>query len=125
MEQKKLNLGKILGVANSSHLILRTQGWENAVAPALGTPVVTMEKEKIGTIYDVFGPEDKPFISVKISNLSQLDKYGQMKGATLFSMPKKKKTLHKRKPSKSGKRKFQPSSPPKRGKPRNKITPKT
>ncbi len=121
-----MNLGKILGVANSQHLILRTPGWENEKsAPALGTPVVTMEKEKIGTIYDVFGPEDKPFISVKLSNPSQLEKYGQMKGATLFSMPKKKKTLHKRKPSKSGKRKFQPSSPPKRGKPRKKSTPKT
>ena len=116
-----MNLGKILGIANSQHLILRTQGWENEkAAPALGTPVVTMEKERVGTIYDVFGPEDKPFISVKLSNLSQLDKYGQMKGATLFSMPKKKKTLHKRKPTKSGKRKFQPSSSPKRGKPRPK-----
>lgn len=113
-----MNLGKILGVASSQHLILRTPGWENEKsAPELGTPVVTMEKEKIGTIYDVFGPEDKPFISVKLSNTSQLDKYRQMKGSTLFSMPKKKKTLQKRKPSKSGKRKFQPSSTPRKRKP--------
>ena len=109
-----LNLGKVLGVASSQHLILRTPGWENEKsAPEIGTPVVTIEKERVGTIFDVFGPEDKPFISVKLSNPSQLEKYKQMKGSTLFSMPKKKKTL-KRKSNKSGKRTFQKSSPPKK-----------
>ena len=120
-----MNLGKILGVASSKHLILRTSGWEDEKSvPELGTPVFTMEKEKIGTIFDLFGPVDKPFISVKLSNLAQLEKYKQMKGSTLFSMPKRKKTFHKRKPTKSGKRKFQKSSSIKKRNPAYKPPPR-
>lgn len=45
------------------HLIIRS---EDAALPRMNSSVLTKKMEKIGTVYDVFGPEKEFYISVKL-----------------------------------------------------------
>jgi len=87
-----LNIGKILGLAKSKHLILRTQEWDMTKnVPDIGDIVYTAEKNRVGVIADIFGPITKPFISIKLVNTDEnaLENYSSMKGASLFTLPSK------------------------------------
>ncbi len=35
--------------------------------PKVNSSVLTKKMEKIGTVYDIFGPENRPYASVKLS----------------------------------------------------------
>ncbi|TFH30615.1 MAG: hypothetical protein E4G98_01720 [Promethearchaeota archaeon] len=89
-----MNIGSILGIAKSNHIILRSfdGGFEKQL-PTIGDKVYTAEKQRVGIIADIFGPVSKPFVSVKsyskVSNL--LDKYNIQPGSSLFTI---KKDLH-------------------------------
>ncbi|MFW9799963.1 MAG: H/ACA ribonucleoprotein complex subunit GAR1 [Candidatus Thorarchaeota archaeon] len=58
-------LGKVLHVSKRGLLILRTDK-----TPPIGERSVVMNKqaEKIGTIVDVFGPVNNPYVSIKPLN---------------------------------------------------------
>ncbi len=84
-----MNIGSILGIAKSKHIILRTfEGGFTKQLPTIGDKVYTAEKQRVGIIADIFGPVSKPFVSVKsyskVSNL--LDKYNIQKGSSLFTL---------------------------------------
>ncbi len=55
-------LGKVLHVSKRGFLIVRTDK-----SPPVGERSVVMDKkaEKVGTIADVFGPVNNPYVSVK------------------------------------------------------------
>jgi len=56
-------LGKVLHLSTHGNLIIRT---EDGSLPRMNSGVLTKKMEKIGTVYDIFGPEKDPYISVKI-----------------------------------------------------------
>lgn len=39
---------------------------EDPSLPKINAKVVTKKMDKIGTVYDIFGPEKSPYVSVKI-----------------------------------------------------------
>ena len=56
-------LGTALHVSPHGHLIVRL---EEASLPKMNAKVVTKKMDKIGTVYDIFGPESAPYVSVKL-----------------------------------------------------------
>lgn len=40
----------------------------------MNTKVVTTKMEKIGTVYDIFGPENAPYVSVKLDRRTPVSK---------------------------------------------------
>lgn len=56
-------LGTVLHLSPHGHLIVRL---EEASLPRMNAKVVTKKMDKIGTVYDIFGPETAPYVSVKI-----------------------------------------------------------
>ncbi len=56
-------LGTVLHVSSHGNLIVRL---EEASLPRINSRVVTKKMEKIGTVYDIFGPEKAPYVSVKV-----------------------------------------------------------
>lgn len=89
-----MNLGKILGVASSNHIIIRTQNWnELKNIPKIGESVLTSENIKIGTIIDIFGPVVKPFISVQLKKSSGFNKdsFLDKRGVSLYTIPSSRK----------------------------------
>ncbi len=92
-----MNLGKILGVANSQHIILRCSDWsEEKTIPEIGDNVFDAEKKRIGNIADVFGPVQKPFISVlPIKNTrKKIESFNDLRGNSLFTLPSKTNTKY-------------------------------
>jgi len=55
-------LGPVLHVSTHGHLIIRL---EEASLPKINAKVVTKKMDRIGTVYDIFGPEKAPYVSVK------------------------------------------------------------
>ncbi len=55
-------LGTVLHLSPHGHLIVRL---EEPSLPRLNAKVVTKKMDKIGTVYDIFGPEKSPYVSVK------------------------------------------------------------
>jgi rRNA processing protein Gar1 len=83
-----VNLGKVVGVSKTQHIILRGESWQTIKQhPKIGETVYTVEKLKIGYIYDIFGPATKPFLSVKLYDNSpaQLDLYKSEKGSYMYT----------------------------------------
>ena len=56
-------LGRVLHVSSHGHLIIRL---EETSLPKINAKVVTKKMDRIGTVYDIFGPERAPYISVKL-----------------------------------------------------------
>jgi len=58
-------LGKVLHLSNSRKLVLRTK-----VKVEAGTEVLSANWKSVGTVFDIFGPVGKPYVSIKtlISN---------------------------------------------------------
>ena len=89
-----MNLGQIVGVSKNRHIILRTIDWQSLKHhPNIGDKVFTIEKTKIGMIYDIFGPKTKPYLSVKLfnSNVENIDDYDKKKGEFLYTFKEVKK----------------------------------
>ena len=86
-------LGKISHISNKGKIIVRSDN-----TPGLGLPVFGKNKEKMGTVQDVFGPTKKPYITIKVyaKNTKNLEK---RVGEMLFvsSKPLKKWGRKKRK----------------------------
>ncbi len=61
-------LGKPSHISSQNHIIVRTSS-----PPGIGSRVVNESNSLIGKVIDVFGPVDKPFISIKPS--SSVDPY--------------------------------------------------
>jgi RNA-binding protein len=56
-------LGTVLHLSPHGHLIVRL---EEPSLPKINAKVVNKKMDKIGTVYDIFGPEDAPYVSVKL-----------------------------------------------------------
>ena len=56
-------LGTVLHRSPHGHLIVRL---EEPSLPKMNAKVVTKKMDKIGTVYDIFGPVDAPYVSVKL-----------------------------------------------------------
>lgn len=96
-----MNLGKIIGVSKTRHVILRSTDWQSIKhSPNIGETVYNIDKKKIGSIYDIFGPVKKPYISIKLYNseMSLLDHYKNQKGEFLYTFRESKR---KKKPNRS------------------------
>jgi len=90
-----VNIGKIIGQANSKHIILRNaESTFDKKIPEIGENVYTAEKQRIGIIADIFGPVKKPFVSVKVFDTSTdiFQKYKLQKGSSLFTLAQKQKS---------------------------------
>jgi RNA-binding protein len=87
-------LGKVLHISNRGRIILRSHQ-----SPALGLPVFSPDKKKIGQVHDVFGPTKDPYISVKTraNNSKNLE---NRVGETLYVPKKPNKKWGRRKRSK-------------------------
>ena len=55
-------LGTVLHTSSHGHLIVRL---EETSLPKINAKVVTKKMDRIGTVYDIFGPEKAPYVSVK------------------------------------------------------------
>ena len=56
-------LGTVLHVSPHGQLIVRL---EETSLPKINAKVVTKKMDRIGTVYDIFGPEKAPYVSVKL-----------------------------------------------------------
>jgi RNA-binding protein len=56
-------LGKVLHLSTHGNLIIRS---DDGALPRMNSSVLTKKMEKIGTVYDIFGPEKAPYISVRL-----------------------------------------------------------
>jgi RNA-binding protein len=56
-------LGTVLHLSPHGHVIVRM---EEPSLPKMNAKVVTKKMDKIGTVYDIFGPEAAPYVSVKL-----------------------------------------------------------
>jgi RNA-binding protein len=56
-------IGNILHIANSGKLIGRSPQ-----SPPIGADVYNKNKNKIGKIYNIFGPTKNPYISIRLKN---------------------------------------------------------
>lgn len=86
-----MNVGKILGVSQTKHIILRATDWSAETKPPnFGDPVYDAEKRSVGDIFDIFGPVSKPFISVRLTNPTEevMADWTNRKGAMLYSLPR-------------------------------------
>ncbi len=57
-------LGKVLHLSTHGNLIVRS---DDGTLPRMNSSVLTKKMEKIGTVYDIFGPEKNPYVSVRLS----------------------------------------------------------
>jgi RNA-binding protein len=57
-------LGTVLHLSTHGHLIVRS---DDSSLPRMNSGVLTKKMEKIGTVYDIFGPEKDPYISIKLA----------------------------------------------------------
>jgi len=87
-------LGNVLHISNRGRIILRSHQ-----TPALGLPVFSSDKKRIGQVHDVFGPTKDPYISIKIraNNSKNLE---NRVGDTLYVPKKPNKKWGRRKRSK-------------------------
>lgn len=56
-------LGMVLHLSAHGLLIVRL---EEASLPKINAKVVSKKMDRIGTVYDIFGPEKAPYVSVKL-----------------------------------------------------------
>ena len=56
-------LGKVLHLSTHGNLIIRL---EDGTLPKMNMKVVTTKMERVGSVYDIFGPEGAPYVSVRL-----------------------------------------------------------
>ncbi|WP_042697797.1 Gar1/Naf1 family protein [Thermococcus sp. PK] len=98
-------LGKVSHYAKQGFLILRS-----TFAPALNDPVVDKNLQLVGTVKDVFGPVNHPYVAVK-PRVKDPQKYV---GEILYVDERRKKSPSKDKKHKRNVKKKRPA-PQKRG----------
>ncbi len=65
--QKYIKLNLFYLGKSKKHQIFRTSKWNKSLEKITNRPVFTEEFDEIGKIIEIFGPEELPFISMKIS----------------------------------------------------------
>jgi len=89
-------LGSVLHKSSQGKLIVRAD-----FAPTLSSVVVSSTLDRVGTVFDVFGPIRKPYVSVKPFKGTKSE---QLLGKNLYLLKKKDKkranTIEKRKKKK-------------------------
>lgn len=60
---KEHGLGTVLHVMGR---MLIVRGGKQKVKKVINATVVTEDKQKIGKVYDIFGPVDRPYVGVKV-----------------------------------------------------------
>jgi RNA-binding protein len=87
-------LGTISHVSNKGNIIARSDS-----TPALGLPVFTEDKTRIGKVHDIFGPTKEPYIIIKPNRAINLEKFANHIGEILLvsAKPVKKWGRKKRK----------------------------
>lgn len=96
-----MNLGKIIGVSKSNHIIIRSTDWKSIKNhPSIGDNVFNIEKEKIGRIHDIFGPVIKPYISIILYNSDEnaLNSYKEKKGEFLYTFQDPRRSKRTKRP---------------------------
>ena len=92
-------LGKSLHIANSGKLIARTTKTSSP-----GAIVFDSNKKKIGKVGYVFGPNARPYVSIRLFRQANRDEIAKNCGEKLFvSKPKSKKTRKRRMKSRKNK----------------------
>ncbi|MCD1296162.1 H/ACA RNA-protein complex protein Gar1 [Methanocella sp. CWC-04] len=56
-------LGIVSHLSAHGYLIVRS---EDSSLPRINAKIVNKKMDRIGTVYDVFGPEKSPYISIKL-----------------------------------------------------------
>ncbi|MHA1279188.1 MAG: H/ACA ribonucleoprotein complex subunit GAR1 [Candidatus Helarchaeota archaeon] len=86
-------LNKVLHISNQRHLILRVMS-NQVKSLKIGQAVVAKDLDKIGHIFDIFGPVNNPYISIQAnSTIEDIKKYV---GEVLYSFEEKKTRKRKR-----------------------------
>ncbi|GAB6054971.1 hypothetical protein HYG87_03725 [Methanobacterium alkalithermotolerans] len=88
-------LGNISHVSNKGNIIVRS-----SQTPALGLPVFSENKKRVGKIHDVFGPTKEPYITIKPNRGSNSKKLDSLVGAVLYIPSKPVKKWGRKKRSK-------------------------
>lgn len=84
-------LGKVLHVSSSGNLIVQAN-----IAPEIGSKVVDEKLKEVGSVYDVIGPVNSPYVAVRPIERSEVEKYV---GKPLYILESKGRG--QKKPSKS------------------------
>jgi len=82
-------LGKVLHVSSSGNLIVHAD-----IAPEIGSKIVDEKLKEVGSVYDVIGPVDHPYVTVRPVEKSEAEKYV---GKTLYILNGKGERRGKRK----------------------------
>ena len=80
-------LNKVLHISNQKHLILRVAS-NQVKSLKIGQTVVTKDLNKIGRIFDIFGPVDHPYLSIQPS--SKIENLTSLVGEMLYGFEEKK-----------------------------------
>ena len=107
-------LGNISHLANSGKLIAKS-----SQTPPAGAFVFTNDKQKIGKVYNIFGPVKNPYISINLYRSVNKRDLESRQGEKLFvstkrEMEKEAKKNKRNKKSKKGKFNSKNSKKPKR-----------
>ncbi len=80
-------LSKVTYISNQSHLILQTNS--NLIKNLkIGEKIVTQDLKAVGRIFDIFGPVDMPYVSIKPNK--ELTEPEKLVGEVLYSFEEKK-----------------------------------
>lgn len=88
-------LGNISHISNKGNIIVRSDH-----TPALGLPVFTENKMRVGKVSDVFGPTKEPYIAIKPKSVDQVNKFEDLVGKILYTPKKSVKKWGRKKRSK-------------------------
>jgi len=75
-------LGRVLHVSSSGRLIVRGE-----TKPNLGDKVTNDKGKSIGVVFDVFGPTNAPYVSVK----TEIDKPHRLINRTLYASRRRRR----------------------------------
>ncbi|NVM28793.1 MAG: hypothetical protein HWN65_08115 [Candidatus Helarchaeota archaeon] len=86
-------INKVLHVSNQKHLIVRVAPNQINVLK-IGQTVVTENLTKLGRIFDIFGPVNHPFVSIKLN--PDIMGAENLVGEMIYSFEEKKSKKRKR-----------------------------
>jgi RNA-binding protein len=72
-------LGVVLHISSHGYVILKA-----TLFPKIDTTVLTKRMEKIGTVHDVFGPVQSPYISVRPLKNFDLTSLKELRGEKVY-----------------------------------------
>lgn len=85
-------INKVLFISNQKHLIVRVAS-NKINALNIGQTVVTKNLTKLGRIFDIFGPVNHPFVSIKLN--PEIVGAENLIGEILYSFEEKKSKKRK------------------------------